>query len=136
MVETRIGHKPFFDRGIDSIVGTPDAPDLLQLPGSHELAPVAVAQSTSLDELLAATNLEALLEAAIRPGSFAPGLLSPSRFTAAVESAATHFERIADARRYTNPRVARLLDSAHGLLNEEIKLRELVQFYRNALHQA
>lgn len=136
MLDARIGHKPFFDRGIESIADAPDAPGLLHLDESHGLAPAALVHTTLLDELLGASSLETLLEAAVQPEPFGRDLLSPLRFTAVMESVAAHFARIAETRRYTNPRVARLLDSAHGLLAEEVRLRELVQFYRNALHQA
>ncbi len=129
------GAKVFFDRGIDSIVGTPDAPELLYLPAAQDLAPASAARATALDELLGAANLESLLEAASRPDVAGRELLSPHRFRAAMERVAAHLQSTADARRYANPRVARLLDSAGSLLAEEGELRELLAFYRNALLQ-
>ena len=129
------GRALFFDRGIDSIVGTPDSPELLYLPDAQELAPAALARTTALDELLGARNLDSLLEAASRPDVGGRELLSPQRFRAAMESVAAHFARTADARRYANPRVGRLLDSAGRLLAEEGELRDLLQYYRNALLQ-
>lgn len=129
------GRTVFFDRGIDSIVGTPDAPELLYLPDAQDLAPAALARTTALDELLGARNLDSLLEAASRPDVAGRELLSPQNFRAAMESVAAHFLRTADARRYANPRVGRLLDNAGRLLAEEGELRDLLQYYRNALLQ-
>ncbi len=135
MVEVRTGGRGFFDRGIDSIVGTPDAPELLTLPHAQDLAPASLARTTALDDLLGVVNLDSLLESASRPDVAGRELLAPQRFRAAMEQVAAHFARTADARRYANPRVGRLLDSACRLLAEESELRELLTYYRNALLQ-
>jgi len=136
MADIRIpGQGAFFDRGIDSIVGTPDAPDVLHLPDTHELAPAALARIGALEQLLQATNLESLLEASVRPEVAARELLSPQRFRATMEAVLEHFTRAADARRPANPRVGRLLDRAGRVLADEIELRDLLQMYRTALLQ-
>lgn len=135
MAELRIGHKVFFDRGIESIVGTPVGVDELYLPDTHDLAPAALARATALDELLAATNLESLLEASVRPDLAERDLLSPQRFRAVMDAVLARFARVADARRHANPRLARLLDGAHRVLADETELRELLRVYRTALLQ-
>ncbi|WP_374608479.1 hypothetical protein [Diaphorobacter nitroreducens] len=129
------GQRGFFDRGIESITGTPEAPELLQLPDTLALAPAAMAQPTALDELLGVHNLDSLLEAACRPEVAGRELLSPQRFGSVLDEVAGHFAQAAQARRDANPRVGRLLDSACHLLAEEAGLRELLLFYRNALLQ-
>lgn len=135
MAELRIGQQAFFDRGIDSIVGTPEGVDVLYLPDTHALAPAALVRSTALDELLAASNLESLLEASVRPELAERDLLSPQRFRAVMNAVLARFARMADARRHANPRLGRLLDSAGRVLADETELRELLQIYRNALLQ-
>jgi hypothetical protein len=135
MVELRPGAGGFFERGIESIVGTPDAPELLYLPRAQDLTPASRARPTALDELLGVDNLDSLLEAASRPDIAGRELLTPQRFRAVMELVAAHFAQTADARRHANPRVGRLLDSAGRLLAEEGELRDLLTFYRNALLQ-
>lgn len=127
--------RAFFERGIDGITDAPGAGGQPRLPDTKLLAPAALVHQTALDELLGARNLDTLLEAACRPDVAGRELLAPQRFYAVMEQVAAHFARTANARRHANPRVGRLLDSAGRLLAEEAELRELLQYYRNALVQ-
>lgn len=135
MAELRIGQQVFFERGIDSIVGTPEGVDVLYLPDTHELAPAALVRATALDELLSVRNLESLLEASVRPELAERDLLSPQRFRATLNSVLARFAHVADARRHANPRLARTLDGAARVLADETELRDLLQIYRTALLQ-
>ena len=136
MADLRIGSGRFFERGIDSIVDAPEAPETLLLPDWHvDLEPSALAHQAALAELLQAENLESLLEASVRPELAERWLLAPQRFRAAMEAVLALFARTAESRRYANPRLGKLLDRAARVLADEIELRELLQMYRYALLQ-
>jgi type III secretion protein X len=135
MAELRIGSGRYFERGIDSIVDAPEAPDALLLPDAQGLAPAALARLAAVEELLQVENLESLLEASVRPDVVERELLAPQRFRAAMDSVLAVFSRAADSRRLANPRLGKLLDRAARVLTEEIELRELLQMYRRALVQ-
>ena len=135
MVEVRPIATRFFDRGIDSIVGSPGAPEALLLPGSGGLAPAAQAHVSALDDLLDVTNLDALLDAAVRPALAEAELLMPTHFQAALEAVQARLHGVADARRHANPPLGRLLDEAAAVLDEEAGLRELLRTYLRSLLQ-
>jgi type III secretion protein X len=132
MVDLRIGSTPFFDRGIESIIRTPESP---RLPDRGDLAPSELAGPAALDELLFAANLESLLDAYVRPTLAERDLLTPQRFRDAMESVVLYFVGAADTRRRANPRVGKTLDGAVQLLTDDIELRDLLQMYRYALLQ-
>ena len=124
MADLRIGSGRFFERGIDSIVDAPEAPETLLLPDWHvDLEPSALAHQAALAEL------------SVRPELAERWLLAPQRFRAAMEAVLALFARTAESRRYANPRLGKLLDRAARVLADEIELRELLQTYRYALLQ-
>ena len=135
MVEVRPVATRFFDRGIDSIVGSPGATEALLLPGSGGLAPAAQAPVSALNELLAVVNLDALLDAAVRPEAAESELLMPARFQTVLEAVQTRLHGVADARRHANPPLGRLLDEAAAVLDEEASLRDLYRTYLRSLLQ-
>jgi type III secretion protein X len=138
MVEVRPLPARFFDRGIDAIVDSPGsagAPEALLPPGAGALAPAAQAHVSALDGLLAAVNLDALLDAAIRPGLADADLLMPARFQAVVEAVQSRLHDLADARRHADPPLGRLLAEAAAVLDEEAGLRDLLRTSLRSLLQ-
>ena len=134
MSDFRIGSGPFFDRGIDKI--TFKGQEAQQgLPEQRELTPADHAQRPMLDQLLAANNLESLLEAAIRPDFDDRDLLMPGKFKQAMDSSLASLRQAAEERLAGDPGAARTLNRAARLLGEEVNLRDLLQMYRSVLLQ-
>lgn len=135
MAELRIGQAAFFERGIDSIVGSPDVTQPLRLPEGHDAAPVAHVHLDALDTLFQVANLESLLDASVHPDAMQRELLSPRYFRAALDAAVVELTHLAAARRPTQPDAAGLLDAGVRELTAAADLHDLLKMYRNALLQ-
>lgn len=135
MAEMRIGQVAFFERGIDSIVGSPDVAQLQRLPDGHDDAPVAHVHLDALDTLFQVANLESLLDASVYPDAMQRELLSPRHFRAALDAAAMQLAALAAVRRPTQPLEAGLLDAGVRELAAAADLHDLLKMYRNALLQ-
>jgi hypothetical protein len=128
----RIGSRPFFERGIESIVVRGDTP---QLPDTHDIAPPDLAYETALDALLHAENLESMLDSSVRPSLAARELLAPGQFRAALEDVRKLLRRHAELRKRANMRSAKVLERAGEIVDDEIELRDLLWTCLNALHE-
>jgi hypothetical protein len=138
MADLRIGSGPFFEHGIERIVDaqSQSAQGLAApLPDLQPLAPSALAHTAALAELLGADNLESMLEAAVCPLPDEREWLAPQRFQDALQEAADHFGRAAQAAQFTQPALHKLLGRAAQVLAGDRALREQLQMYRRALLQ-
>lgn len=130
MSDAVIGSAPFFNRGLDRIVETPDAP---ALPSAGFLSRATLPRIAEIEELLLADNLEALLDAYVRPSIVERELLAPLRFRRAMQLLLTRFRRTAQGLRGADARAADLVEGGAKVLDEEIELRHLLEMYQLAL---
>lgn len=120
-----------FDRGIDSISYGSGQAAGQHLPERQELAPSSEGVRAQLSQLLDKPNMEDFLNDALRPTSHNRELLTPGRFTQAMEEALAGLSAAAEL----GGDDARVLNRAVRLLKEESGLRDLVAMYRSALYQ-
>jgi len=120
-----------FDRGIDSISYAGRETTGQQLPERHELAPSSDGVRAQLSQLLDKPNTDRFLDEALRPAVANRDLLTPGRFSQAMNEA---LAGLSDAAGQGGDD-ARTLNRAVRLLKEESGLRDLVAMYRSALYQ-
>lgn len=121
-----------FDYGISDIVFTQrDEEAAHSLPERRDLPPSDGNVRAQLSELLEKPNTARFLEEALRPAIDDRDLLSPTRFSDALQDALTELTTLARS----DNADSRVLNRAARLLKEETNLRELVVMYRSALYQ-
>jgi type III secretion protein X len=121
--------KSSFAYGIDRVVHF-HAP-LAELPARADLRPSEADSRPQLEMLLAAQTLDDWALAELLPRLANPEILTPARFAQVLREMMAALRRSASA----NPRAARSLGRAAGLLADEVAMRELLDMYRNALVQ-
>lgn len=121
------------DRGLDSV--TQHAGPLPHLPDGRAVPAPDVRSQAALDQLLAAPNLDSLVEAALRPQIDDPALLLPARFAAALRQARESLSRGLTSRSLSGTRRQRRLRMGLKVLDEQEELLGLLWTYRNSLHQ-
>ena len=132
MSDFRIGSGQFFSQGIDKIthVATTQSGGL---PEQQLLTPAAEAQRPLIDELLALPNMASFLQNSIRPEIGDGDMLLGANFREAHQSALKSLQT--EAEKCDDPAGKKLLNRATRLLQDDKALRDLVDEYRNALHQ-
>lgn len=121
-----------FDRGIDSVSYQPRESQAWPKPERHDLPPSGDAVRTQMGQLLGKPDLANYLNEQLRPRDFSPELLMPGHFSRALDEAQTHLREAAADLPETE---SRALTRAARLLGDDIKLRALLNQYRQALLQ-
>lgn len=121
------------DRGLDSVTRQDSA--LPHLPDGRAMPAPDVRSQAALEQLLAAPNLDSLLESRLRPRIDDPALLLPGRFSEALRQAGESLARGLASRSLEGGRRQRRLRRALAVLEEQEELLALLWTYRHALHQ-
>lgn len=117
-----------FDTGIERIIHGGETADR-QLPERNALAPTGEQLRVRLDEMLNAPALDALLRGSVKPQVTDKSLLAPGCYQTLLDEAQREMRSRAGGNRNA-------LDQAALLLEEERRLRDLLNALRNILVQA
>lgn len=125
-----IGRKIGFEQSISPAMPqagelTPSAPST----GSQTAAPAPDTGLSALDRLLSRPGLDNLLMQTLKPRGMGAELLRPAVFLDTLQRTRAELRRHGQA----NPKNRRSTDEAADLLDDELKLQELLSMYRNAL---
>ena len=106
MADVRLGHSPFFDRGIDAITAR-RLEGATTLPELRKLLPPE-AKQPHLDRLLQQPTLSAYIDQAIAPRIADRSLLMPHHFRAALRSALKELRQRVEQQKDPRARSARV----------------------------
>ena len=123
-----------FENGIEGIIEG-DYQDGVKLPEVPPyMSPSVEHLSGRVDEIIRTPNLDYYLISSLEPDVQDQSILNPSRYHAILVEVHERMKQEADKRKGRD--AGRDLEKAAALLEEEKELRDLLNVYRNLLHQA
>ena len=118
-----------FDRGIDRIIRSAQDQAIGRLPSEGRLPPSEIPSPERLDQLLHMSTLSDVLRDELMPPIADRSLLMPDTFQNTLTEFLSHYDDL--KAKYAEH--AKVFAEARAVLREERDLRELLDYFKNAL---